>query len=213
MGIPSYFSLIIRKYRNMVRNQSCCASVDHFLLDCNSIIYDAYHALRAEHAFTEDALCERTVATLAKYIHMVKPKQTVYIAFDGVAPYAKMEQQRTRRYKGAYFPDTRGEPEVGPAFHLSSITPGTAFMEKLMGVVANAVVGKEAQWGVQRIVFSPSHDAGEGEHKLFQFLRDRGPRKEETTVVYGLDADLIMLSIYHVYLTHNIFVCRETAQF
>ena len=211
MGIPSYFSLIIRKYRSMVRNQA--TAVDHFLLDCNSIIYDAYHALRAEHAFTEDALCERTVATLIKYIRTVKPKHTVFIAFDGVAPAAKMEQQRTRRFKGAYFPDTREPSATGPTFHLSSITPGTAFMDKLMRVVANAVVGKEAQLGVQRIVFSPSHDAGEGEHKLFHFLRERGPRKEETTVIYGLDADLIMLSIYHVYLTHNIFVCREPLQF
>ena len=35
------------------------------------------------------------------YIQEIKPENTVFIAFDGVAPVAKLDQQRNRRYKSA----------------------------------------------------------------------------------------------------------------
>ena len=48
---------------------------------------------------------------------------------------------------------------------------------------------------------------------LFQYIRDKGREQEDITVVYGLDADLIMLSLFHVDYTKNIFVCREAPAF
>jgi 5'-3' exonuclease len=46
---------------------------------------------------------------------------------------------------------------------------------------------------------SGSNKIGEGEHKLFSYIRSN-PQKHtsETTVIYGLDADLIMLSINQI---------------
>ena len=35
-------------------------------------------------------------------IKIISPDVIIYIAFDGVSPVAKMEQQRTRRYKSSF---------------------------------------------------------------------------------------------------------------
>jgi 5'-3' exonuclease len=61
---------------------------------------------------------------------------------------------------------------------------------------------------------SGSNKIGEGEHKLFSYIRSN-PQKHtsETTVIYGLDADLIMLSINHLPLCPNIYLFRETPHF
>ena len=214
MGIPSYFSLIIRKYKNIV--QSLChiqtLNVKHFFLDCNSIIYDTYHGKGDEVVFTEEWLIEGVVQKIKSYVHMVHPSCTLYIAFDGVAPLAKMEQQRTRRYKGVHFDVTKNKT-LKDEFQLSSITPGTLFMGKLMKETEKEFCGKEHVFGVKKIVVSTSEIAGEGEHKLFQYVRDEGVKKTDISVVYGLDADLIMLSIFHLDYMENIFVCREAPEF
>ena len=34
-----------------------------------------------------------------EYINMIKLTKSIFIAFDGVAPIAKLEQQRNRRFK------------------------------------------------------------------------------------------------------------------
>ena len=230
MGIPSYFSLIIRKYKNIVQPLCHIQTLDvkHFFLDCNSIVYDTYHGKEDNVVFTEEWLIEGVVQKIKSYVHMVRPSCTLYIAFDGVAPLAKMEQQRARRYKGVHFGTTSGtgsgnekqssanipkQLTLKDEFHLSCITPGTLFMGKLMKEIDTEFSGKEQVFGVQKIVVSTSENAGEGEHKLFQYVRDEGMKKTDISVVYGLDADLIMLSIFHLDYMENIFVCREAPEF
>ena len=61
---------------------------------------------------------------------------------------------------------------------------------------------------------SDSRDAGEGEHKIFAYIRDN-PEKhnDETSLIYGLDADLIMLGLNHLPISKNLFLYRETPEF
>ena len=47
----------------------------------------------------EDDLILGVCKQLDAYIDEIKPNNQVFIAFDGVAPVAKLEQQRMRRYK------------------------------------------------------------------------------------------------------------------
>ena len=50
MGIPSYFSHIVKKHRNIFKRVSKeTTKIDNLYLDCNSIIYDAVHELHKAH--------------------------------------------------------------------------------------------------------------------------------------------------------------------
>jgi hypothetical protein len=65
--------------------------------------------------------------------------------------------------------------------------------------------------GYASLVVSGSDEPGEGEQKIFAHLRGR-PHQGETTLVYGLDADLIVLSLCHAHLT-NVHLLREAPAF
>jgi 5'-3' exonuclease len=61
------------------------------------------------------------------------------------------------------------------------------------------------------VIVSGSDQVGEGEHKIFQYIRNNP--SNENTFIYGLDSDLIMLSINHLHICKNIYLFRETPNF
>ena len=228
MGIPSYFSYIVKNHPNIIRKYyKDVLKVNNLYLDCNSIIYDAYSRMSFD-KLTESvatSIIRLVISKIESYIHLIQPSKTVIIAFDGVAPVAKLEQQRNRRYKSWYQNNItrdifkKAEPD---AWNTAAITPGTIFMSELNSMVAShfasystvatdsTVVDKQSL----HIIVNGSNKAGEGEHKLFDYIR-LNPEKHlsETTVIYGLDADLIMLSINHLPVCPNIYLFRETPHF
>ena len=129
---------------------------------------------------------------------IVSPTSMMYIAVDGVAPMAKIKQQRTRRFKSAANAEEEariraqalGIPYVKqPRFDTNAITPGTKFMEKL-----SAALRAYAKPHAKKIVVSPADEEGEGEQKIMDFLR-KNHNQYKDAVIYGLDADLIVLSL------------------
>jgi len=225
MGIPSYFSYIIRTYTNIIRKRGQCEPIHHLLMDCNSIVYDAYREIEEEYKKTpfpidtiESRLIQLTIIKIEEYIELVKPLKTVFITFDGVAPFAKMNQQRIRRYKSQ-------NTTTKPLWNTTAITPGTEFMNKLSnsiktyftpqtqnGINSNHHHQFQNKYPKRNILVSCSDEPGEGEHKLFHFLRTTDCKKD-IVAVYGLDADLIMLSLFHQSYSQNIYVFRESPTF
>ena len=237
MGIPSYFSYIIRNHSNIIRNLHFMENIGkvsfHSLyMDCNSIIYDAVRAVEQlppeqneSSAFSfEDKVIKRVILSIKQYISIIRPTHHLYIAFDGVAPFAKMEQQRTRRYKTSFMASLDFEQNIRYTstqvkqntnkWNTASITPGTAFMEHLSSSIHYAFSDPLylERVNVKNVVVSPSTDPGEGEHKMFEYLRNH-TQKYENVAVYGLDSDLIMLSIFHCFYCRNIYIFREAPSF
>jgi len=223
MGIPSYFSYIIKNYSNIIRNlQTIHANegkIHHLYMDCNSIIYDVFRCIETslkeniEDEVLEDMIIDKTIHTILNYFDLIAPTQTFYVAFDGVAPFAKMEQQRTRRYKSVALSKLTPVNDTPRyvTWSTSNITPGTSFMKKLSDKAKQIL--HILQHRVETVIISPSDEAGEGEHKMFHYMRGQKRSPNDLAMVYGLDSDLIMLSIFHCRLFENIYIFRETPEF
>jgi 5'-3' exonuclease len=183
-------------------------------MDCNSIIYDSLRQIEKTEP-SEKQIIDAVIAKIWSYIYTICPTNVLYIAFDGVAPFAKMEQQRTRRYKTGYlskidFDGGDASKSVKMGWSTSSITPGTPFMDALSARVNQEFA--HSVKGVRTVVVSAADKAGEGEHKMFQYMRENA-LQNETIAVYGLDSDLIMLSLFHCFACDNIYIFREAPAF
>lgn len=138
----------------------------------------------------ENELIEVVCKYLKSLVEIVGPTEMVYIGVDGVVPMAKIRQQRLRRFKSIW--TVAEEERIGvrkagePRWDTNSITPGTAFMERL-GVALHKIPSGSVKW-----IVSGADEPGEGEHKVMRHMRSV---VGGTHVVYGLDADLIVLSI------------------
>lgn len=201
MGIPSYFSYIIRKYPSIVSKFN--HSVDNFYLDSNSIIYDMVAKMKTVH---EDTLIQNVCLKIDEYLTLVQPKR-VYIAFDGIPPMAKIKQQRDRRYKGWILQNMSKKSE----WNTIQITPGTTFMNKLNAHLKQYFQAYDKKYEFFKL--STSEEYGEGEHKLFEHIRNHPELHETTkTLIYGLDSDLIVLSLHHLSYG-DIKLLRESPAF
>ena len=75
-------------------------------------------------------LIDNTIIKIEEYIEEIKASNCIFIAFDGVAPLAKMNQQKTRRYKSDFISNNYYKVE-DKLWSTSNVTPGTDFMNLL----------------------------------------------------------------------------------
>ena len=228
MGIPSYFSYIIKNHSNIINNyqhvQGSGVLFSSLYMDCNSILYDCYNKIMNDtpptpppqneniHIFY-DNIIKNVIFAIEQYILFIQPTKFVYIAFDGVAPFAKMEQQKTRRYKHEFMSTLFKENDDKTPQEYSSVmfTPGTLFMDLLCEKIKKHFCSFSLNFSFQ-CVLSLSDEHGEGEHKLFSHMR-QNPCSKDNVALYGLDSDLIMLSLLHFDLFCNIYIFREAQEF
>lgn len=178
MGIPFYVRSLIRSHPSI--EQSPPTDVDVLALDFNCFLH---RYLTPEEPIGSVLLA---LDDFLKTVHATR----VYIAFDGLVPYAKMVQQRYRRMK---------HPEAISSFDKHQISPGTPYMRELADAIRLLF---------PQCIVSDTLERGEGEHKIFLWLRSLSPSDRQSICIYGLDADLVLIAIAQSHLG-TIQILRE----
>jgi len=228
MGIPKFFKWLSQRYpmiTQQITREEDCPPTDNLYLDLNSIVHNCIHGndpKRHEHISQLedfDEVWASIMRAIDEIVHTIKPSKLIMLALDGVAPRAKMNQQRARRFEKDRESRQKDEKKKSgekkkSLFDTNQISPGTVFMHELGVKLAWFVrykLNTDPMYQRCNVVLSDTSVPGEGEHKMMDYIRNlkTQPGYDANTrhCFYGPDADLIMLSL----VTHepHFIIIRE----
>ena len=198
MGIPVYFKTLVSDYSDQILHKDKYDDIDSLFFDLNCLIHPSVRGLT-----DEDEMITKILSDIGKLIDYSGVKQLVYIAIDGIAPEGKMKQQRQRRFKSAIERKYSDEQ----SWNTNAISPGTYFMKKLNDELKVFIKTLPI-----KCILSDSDERGEGEHKILHYIKNNLTHEKSNKIcIYGLDADLIMLSL--VSKKENIVLLRERTDY
>ncbi|XP_053454555.1 5'-3' exoribonuclease 1 isoform X4 [Nycticebus coucang] len=214
MGVPKFYRWISERYPCLseVVKEHQIPEFDNLYLDMNGIIHQCSHPNDDDVHFriSDDKIFTDIFHYLEVLFRIIKPRKVFFMAVDGVAPRAKMNQQRGRRFRSAKEAEDKikkaiEKGEILPTearFDSNCITPGTEFMARLhehLKYFVNMKISTDKSWQGVTIYFSGHETPGEGEHKIMEFIRSEKAKPDHDPntrhCLYGLDADLIMLGL------------------
>jgi 5'-3' exonuclease len=247
MGVPGFFKWLLEnksklKSKNLIRN-SIEKKVKYLMLDTNCLLHPCVNCVKDNYLSgkltlkkdisireaIEEEINKLIETRIEDMINKINP-ELIYIAIDGVAPLAKILQQRQRRHRYLYDTKIKLKDNMNneiqniivervtydgiiiPSLPVSSIelTPGTDYMERINKKMIEFVkrIGNEKKI---KYIYSSYHVEGEGEHKILQYIKNN-ITKGETIAIYGLDADLLFLAL-SLDIEHDLYIMREKSIF
>lgn len=194
MGIPYYFKSLIKKHPEClktIKNKIPSNSNTKLYLDFNCAIH------RNLSGDSDKERILNILKTLDDILSNFDSKPSTYLAIDGVVPVAKQIQQRFRRFTA--------HSNSSDSWDRNQISPMTPFMQ-----ILEKNIKRLYPW----IIMSPSSEPGEGEHKIMKEIKKEASINPNIEAyIYGLDADLIQLSLGAVDKIKSINLLRENEQF
>ena len=227
MGVPGFLLWFLKKHKdikflfdNLDTDQVPIENFDALMIDANCLLHPMCFKVLADNPEIsnqnklEELMIKKCIEYLTFIIETAAPTKLVYIAVDGVAPIAKIKQQRMRRFKSVKDKELRDNikkkhnKKIDTYWNNSAITPGTDFMNKITQGIKDFCSNYD--FGDRKVIFSTANTPSEGEHKLLQYIRNNNDNGFNY-VIYGLDADLIFLAL--TTNKNNIFLLREQQEF
>jgi 5'-3' exonuclease len=212
-GVPKFYRWLSERYplvNQAIDDATLLPIFDNLYLDLNGVIHGATHGDGATKVVTDEEVMHKMFAYIDMMVKITRPRKLIYFAVDGVAPRAKMNQQRSRRFRAARDAATERQRAIDAGevaedeelFDSNQITPGTPFMARVSEQLKYYIrrrLRDDPAWRDLRIIYSGHDVPGEGEHKIVTWIRaakmlpDWDPNTRH--VMAGLDADLVMLSL------------------
>lgn len=221
MGIPYYFKKITDEYPEVIKIKENFSSkfidnIDLLYLDFNCCIYGCVNELKKNDIiYQDDKHFEKDLINeVIKYIHkiydFINPTKLFYISIDGIPPRSKIIQQRNRRYMKFWRTQKINKNSTNYEWDTNNISPGTSFMNNLSKEI-NYLITTNNKFKNIKSILSDSIEEGEGEFKIFKHIENYNNDTVYNTIIYGLDADLIMLSMLNSEKMKNIsfYLLRE----
>ena len=106
MGVPGFILWFLKKHKDIkFVFDNLDDDFDALLIDANCLLHPQCFKILAENkkCNNQNKLEELMINQCVKYLQYIiessNPTKLIYIAIDGVAPVAKIKQQRMRRFK------------------------------------------------------------------------------------------------------------------
>ena len=206
MGVPSLFRTLFKKHPDIVSKN--VNNIDNLFLDFNCVIHNSKCI-----SHLDLQVIDEVINQTANIITKISPSKMVYIAIDGPVPMGKLVKQRERRYKKIYDDYNvqciyhKFNQPIPHFFDSNKISPGTLFMETLHNKMKEAI--ESNRFGDLQIILDDSNEKGEGEFKIFNYIRSHQQTKG-TSCIFSMDADIIILSM--MIRKSNIFILRQDCE-
>ena len=105
MGIPKFYRWLSERYpliNQRVSDEAFLPEFDNLYLDMNGIIHQCTHGNGPiDQMVSEKDMVLNMFFYIDRVVQIIKPRKLLYLAVDGVAPRAKLNQQRSRRFASA----------------------------------------------------------------------------------------------------------------
>jgi 5'-3' exonuclease len=230
MGIEKFFSTINRTFNIIttidlnILEDSSNIDTDYLYIDFNSIIHQTssklLEKLNSPNDHYKNLKIDDIEMMIIKEINNfiisilerlnIKELKSLYIAIDGVPSFAKILEQKKRRFMGDFVEKLLEDYSLPFNWSKNNISPGTLFMEKISKFLLNIksftknklvkdddlILDKEDYQyytNLKKIIISDSNVRGEGEMKIVDVINSITKDKKDRFLVYSPDADMILL--------------------